>query len=465
MDPAPPPPLPDDALASVLRGLAPRDLAVSRCVCKAWRRVVDDRRLLRADLLPRSLGGIFLNLHGLWFTQFLARPTTGAAVSGRLDYTVPGEPDRLPIIYVRDHCNGLLLLKHCVVNPATRQWALLPPRPDDLPQPPPPGMDVCTDEYLVFDPTLSPDDFELFILPSVPHKLKQSDEECEESEWPPSTLILSVFSSKTGLWEEREFGREGAAAGTLPGMVGSVRSFFDHQGCYWRGALYVCCSDCFVMRISLSNSTYRVIRLPTEGGEFYLGKSIKGVYCASLFQESQLQIWFLNDECGHDQTEWVLKHDRDIFPILPNLNYDEQCDGPWILQEFYYWGPEQHYDEISELEVNEVIVEDKMEEKFEWDSDNDNVLEPGSRSNDSCIVLLGFHPYKKVVFLSDKFDRVLAYNWSISKLQDLGKLFPKFYIEHDYQFFHRLVSASFPYTPCWLGELPEKLNSEARLQD
>uniref|UniRef100_K3ZMY3 Uncharacterized protein n=1 Tax=Setaria italica TaxID=4555 RepID=K3ZMY3_SETIT len=148
----------------------------------------------------------------------------------------------------------------------------------------------------------------------------------------------------------------------------------------------------------------------------------------------------LSTELGNDKAEWVLKHDRDIFPILPNLNYDKQYSDP---------------------EDNEAIVEEKMEEKFEWDSDNDNVLEPGSRSKDSYIVFLGFHPYKEVVFLSDKFNRVLAYNWSISKLQDLGKLYPKFYIERDHQFFHRLVSASFPYTPCWLGELPEKRNLEA----
>ena len=74
--------------------------------------------------------------------------TTGAAVSGRLDYTVPGEPDCMPHIYVRDHCNGLLLLGHCVVNPATRQWAPLPPLPP-LPQP------LLTERYLLFDPTLS----------------------------------------------------------------------------------------------------------------------------------------------------------------------------------------------------------------------------------------------------------------------------------------------------------------------
>ncbi|CAD6250747.1 unnamed protein product [Miscanthus lutarioriparius] len=376
------PPLPDDVLAGVLRRLAPRGLAVSRCVCKAWRRVVDDRRHLRADLLPRSLGGIFLNLHDLRFTQFLSRPTTGAAVSGRLDYTVPGEPDRLPPIYVKDHCNGLLLLHHCVVNPATRQWVPLPPR-SPLPQPPPPGMSVCTKEYLVFDPTMSLN-YELLIVPDVPYKLNDDNES---------------------------------------------------------------------------------IRLPTELTEdenFYLGKSINGIYCASIFQGSQLQVWFVNDQCVHGQTEWVLKHGRDIFPILPNLNYDEQCDGAWILQEFYCWGQEHSDDEAYTVAYcNEAI----LEEKFVWDSDNDNVLEPGSRSKDSFLDFLGFHPYKEVVFLSDKFDRVLAYNWSISKIQDLGKVFPKFYIDWDLHFHHKYVSASFPYTPCSLGELPEKLNLEAQLED
>ncbi|KAL6651871.1 hypothetical protein ACP70R_010796 [Stipagrostis hirtigluma subsp. patula] len=441
------PSLPDDVLAGILRRLAPRSLAASRCVCKAWRRVVDTRRLLRADLLPLSLGGIFLNFLDLYFTQFLCRPTAaaGAAVSGRLSYTFPGEPDVPPSpIKVRDHCNGLLLLDHCVVNPATRQWApLTTPRPP-LPQSPPSGMHFCTDEYLVFDPTLSPN-YELLIVPDVPFKL----DECEEYEWPPSRLILPVFSSNTGSWEERTLHLEGEAAGTVPSMVGSARSF-NHQCGYWQGALYICCSDCFVLRISLSDNKYRVIRLPIEDREFYLGKSIKGIYCASLFQGSQLQVWFLNNPCG--ETEWVLKHGRDIFPILPNLNYDKQCDGPWILQQFDYWRDVvEHSDEDSALEDNDDAI---LEGKFDWDSENDNVLEPGSRSKDCRIFFLGFHPYKEVVFLSDKFDRVLAYNWSSSKLQDLGRLFPKFYINRPYQ--NALVTASFPYTPCWLGELPEK---------
>ena len=79
----------------------------------------------------------------------------------------------------------------------------------------------------------------------------------------------------------------------------------------------------------------------------------------------------------------------------------------------------------------------EWEMKFEAKPANDNVLEPESRSKDSFIDFLGFHPYKEVVFLSDKFDRVLAYNWSSSKIQDLGKVFPKFYIDRDLHFHHK----------------------------
>lgn len=155
------PSLPEDVLDRVLRRLAPRCLATSRYVCKAWRHVIDTHHLFHVDLLPLSLGGIFFNYQDLWFTQFLSRPTTDGVVSGRLDYTVPGNSDCMPLIYVKDHCNGLLLLDHCVVNPATQQWALLPPCPP-VPQPSPTIIeDVFTIEYLVFNPTRSPN-YEVF---------------------------------------------------------------------------------------------------------------------------------------------------------------------------------------------------------------------------------------------------------------------------------------------------------------
>ena len=61
--------LPDDALAGVLGRLAPRGIATSRCVCKAWRDIIDARRILRADLLPRSLAGIFINFRSLCYSE------------------------------------------------------------------------------------------------------------------------------------------------------------------------------------------------------------------------------------------------------------------------------------------------------------------------------------------------------------------------------------------------------------
>lgn len=465
------PSLPDDAVSDVLRRLAPRDIAASRRVCKSLRRVVDDHRLLRADLLPLSLGGIFLNHFQLRSaTQFLSRPTTAAAVSGRLDYTLDAcHPDNhfVPAPYVLDHCNGLLLLRHCVANPATQQWAPLPPDPA-LPQPPPPGMDFIIHSYLVFDPILSPNHFDLFIMPQVPFQL-DPDAECEPVEWPPSAFILSVFSSKIGSWENRTFDREGEAAGTMPGMDPEIRrSCNERQSAYWRGSLYICCSNCFVMRISLSDNRYQVIKLPPpifskhgsrDRQQFYLGKSTKGIYCASVFSlyRSLLHVWFLND-----LNEWVLKHDMDIFPILPNLDYGNRCDGPWILQQFDYHKHSDEDDSVVEDNREAIVEKEKSEAivkqgKFEWDSDNDNVLEPGGRCETTDINFIGFHPFKEVVLLS-LWNRVLAYHWSSSKLQDLGKLFPDFYLDRSHIYWHTLVEESFMYTPCWLGELPGKLN-------
>jgi hypothetical protein len=135
------------------------------------------------------------------------------------------------------------------------------------------------------------------------------------------------------------------------------------------------------------------------------------------------------------------------------------------LQEFDYWyeydASQVSDEEDAMADNNEALVE---EVKVDWDSDNDDVLEPGSENEEECIDILGFHPYKEVVLLSS-WDRVLAYHWTSSKIQHLGKLFPKFYLKRRLSFHHPMVTGSFPYTPCWLGELPEKLNLEAQLED
>lgn len=92
--------------------------------------------------------------------------------------------------------------------------------------------------------------------------------------------------------------------------------------------------------------------------DIYLGKSAKGVSGAYFRDRCHLEVWLLDESC--DQIEWVLKHHIDMMPMLHVLNYDGQqkTDGPWIL----------HDANNDEDESNE------LENKLEWDSDNDGFI-------------------------------------------------------------------------------------------
>ncbi|EMS68317.1 hypothetical protein TRIUR3_17120 [Triticum urartu] len=118
-----PAPLPEDVLAEVLRRVPPRWIATSRCVCTAWRDAIDARGLLRADLLPLSLSGLFIHFDDHKYPEFLARPSSASgarAISGNLSFLPSATPhggtiwdddcDDWRDYNIDDHCNGLLLL-------------------------------------------------------------------------------------------------------------------------------------------------------------------------------------------------------------------------------------------------------------------------------------------------------------------------------------------------------------------
>jgi len=92
--------LPEDVLVNILGRLAPRCLATSRCVCKPWCTIIDTRRLLRSDLLPLSLAGIFINFHDLVLSEFFSCFSVTSTLS---DYLLIRDN-------FGDHCNGLLML-------------------------------------------------------------------------------------------------------------------------------------------------------------------------------------------------------------------------------------------------------------------------------------------------------------------------------------------------------------------
>ncbi|CAL4978950.1 unnamed protein product [Urochloa decumbens] len=314
--------LPDDVLEDILGRLPARSLAASRQVCKAWRDIVDNRRLLLRlrRLLPHSLHGFFVNYVDHGRAHFFARPTPAAAaaagtrIDGEFSFIEPEQaysPKE-----VADHCNGLVL-------------------------------------------------------------------------------------------------------------------YWDDHKCN----LYMC--NPTTQRLSLSDGKYRVIKSPVDRAECYkgvqsfIGRSEKGVYFASIHIR-RLRVWILK-ECP-DQTEWILKHDRVLKPddwwgvVCLDGYYQVQCNGPWILDDYYDNG--------------------KRGRNVDWSSDDDDIIytvdwEENDNKQDmypQSFHFLGFHPYKEVIFLA-AIDVVVAYHWNTLKVQFLGLLSPNEYNHGVYD--------SFVYTPCY----------------
>jgi len=84
------------------------------------------------------------------------------------------------------------------------------------------------------------------------------------------------------------------------------------------------------------------------------------------------------------------------------------------------------------------------DEKFTWSSDD----ECGSCSGN--VEILGFHPCKEIIFLSESITRGLAYHLNSSKVEVLGNIYPAGYDKELSN--ERLLESSFLYTPCWITQ-------------
>lgn len=220
--------LPDDLLVDVLRRLPPHGLAAARCVHSCWRAIIDTRRLMH--LLPLPLAGILINFNGHRLTELFARPSPApVTVSSKFHHYLPDAARDFYDAIIMDHCNGLLLLSGgYVVNPATRQWA-------KLPSPRPPcryGKEhFWYHEYIMFDPAVSPH-YEVLVVPEGPYRRRTLDRGVAAWEWPPSPMLLQIFSSRTNGWEERSFQRQGESFSTVADLPWSGD---PKSAVYWRG--------------------------------------------------------------------------------------------------------------------------------------------------------------------------------------------------------------------------------------
>ncbi|KAK3146683.1 hypothetical protein QOZ80_3BG0270180 [Eleusine coracana subsp. coracana] len=356
--------LPDDVLADVLRHLAPRYLAASRSVCRAWRDVVDARGLLRADLLPLSLAGLFINFHCLDITELFSRPSTDASICGKHDYFPDAAAGVRSWSFVLHHCNGLLLIAVDndsddlrVLNPATRFWTALPKCPAPVME-----TDLLHDEYLAYDPTVSPH-YQVFSIPRFVNR----------------------------------------------GRIGDFH--YD--------------------RISLSNDTYQVIKPPRE---------------SSCKME-----WVLIHQ--RSLVEWLIKYKLDCRGAYRS-KHDPRVSGPWSLQNLNYCYGKYNIEDDVEADMCEEkwewSSEASVSEKFEWSSDDCNVDQCKNNSYENYrgyyTEILGFHPYKEIIFLSEITTRGLAYNFNSSEVQVLGDIYPLRYRQELLN--DQFIMSSFAYTPC-----------------
>ncbi|CAL5091753.1 unnamed protein product [Urochloa decumbens] len=479
--------LPEELLVEILRRLPPRPLAVCRSVSKGLRATIDSRGLLLAiaHRVPRGVRGVFVNYAGQDEPYFFSRPERAAP---RIDAELRFLP---PINWrkVLHSSNGLLLVKDraelYVCNPATRRWAQLPPRPESF---------SSATAYLVFDPTVSlhyevisfskvplkpkvpiqpdikrPSYYQCFTeytaeeITNLPLSLKAKyDREAKIkglAEWPPSSYVAQVFSSRTGQWEERAYVREDDVAVTLSDVWSDPWTLTYHAprcgAVYWRGAFYLHCRGGFVMRLSLLEQKYRVIKTPSLDNVFtpprldindflsqegphwskedcltsferqqdlrdsvkpsmHLGKSEHGIYYTAL-RWHQLQVWLLHEASeSRPMLEWELKHKDDIeLSFLQHYMREdrENIEKPWSL------------DRGKKGPKNQVACG--------WDSSDDSGIDREGEDGvyngyrhynmSYCMDLLGYHPSKEIAFLGDHFEG-FAYYLGSSKLQYLDDL-------------------------------------------
>jgi hypothetical protein len=100
-----------------------------------------------------------------------------------------------------------------------------------------------------------------------------------------------------------------------------------------------------------------------------------------------------------------------------------------------------------------------LEEKFESSSNDSMIEECYWNEHDICeIEMLGLHPFKEVLFLCESAKIGLAYHLNSSKIEGLGNINPTNYHRSSGYGYDRdeldTVKYAFPYTPCWIEEFP-----------
>jgi hypothetical protein len=135
--------------------------------------------------------------------------------------------------------------------------------------------------------------------------------------------------------------------------------------------------------------------------------------------------------------------------MLGRSPHHKHVRGPWILQDINYCSA-AHGGYPAKWHSA------PLDEKFEWNSDNDDAPDPIKPGPLGFINILGFHPYKEIIFFNQSLEVGLAYYLNSSRLEVLGNLYPTEYGGFFSSSGDREIILSFPYTPCLIEVCPRK---------
>ncbi|CAN6209200.1 unnamed protein product [Urochloa humidicola] len=108
-------------------------------------------------------------------------------------------------------------------------------------------------------------------------QLKNKFAEGKLVEWPPWPWIVQVFSSSTQRWEDRSIVREGEgiAVPDLPELYLQQPRVIRCYSAYWHGSLYMHFEEGYLVRLTLSDDKYQVIKTPALAGAGRAGQQAK----------------------------------------------------------------------------------------------------------------------------------------------------------------------------------------------
>jgi hypothetical protein len=134
--------------------------------------------------------------------------------------------------------------------------------------------------------------------------------------------------------------------------------------------------------------------------ERYLGRSEKGVYCAILDHKFQFRVWILHESSSGHHMKWVLKHRSNLKKAMASLDYSYPPDdgGAWSFEDINY------YDRCPEEKHGDNRHEDGSAD------DKEPPVKPKITDN-FYITILGLHPFKEIVYLSNYYSTGLAYHF------------------------------------------------------